>query len=39
MSIKQEFRDARESFRLLSLYQRFEYVIIIILTLILTAWP
>ena len=35
MSIKQEFRDARESFRLLSLYQRFEHVVIIILTKIL----
>ena len=32
MSIKEEFRDAREKFKLLSLYQRFEHIIIIILT-------
>ena len=32
MSIKQEFKDAGEQFRLLSLYQRFEHVIITILT-------
>ena len=37
MSIKQEFRDARESFRLLSLYQRFEYVVIIILTALIAV--
>jgi uncharacterized membrane protein (DUF373 family) len=32
MSIKQEFKDAGEQFRLLSLYQRFEHVIVTILT-------
>jgi uncharacterized membrane protein (DUF373 family) len=32
MSIKQELADAREQFRLLSLYQRFEHVIVTILT-------
>ena len=32
MSIKQELKDAGEQFRLLSLYQRFEHVIITILT-------
>jgi uncharacterized membrane protein (DUF373 family) len=32
MLIKEEFRDAREKFKLLSLYQRFEHIIIIILT-------
>ncbi len=37
MSIKQEFRDTRESFRLLSLYQRFEYVVIIILTALIAV--
>jgi uncharacterized membrane protein (DUF373 family) len=32
MSLKQELKDAGEQFRLLSLYQRFEHVIITILT-------
>ena len=32
MSIKQEFKDAGEQFRLLSLYQRFEHVVVTILT-------
>jgi uncharacterized membrane protein (DUF373 family) len=32
MSIKEEFRDAREKFRLLSLYQQFERVVIMFLT-------
>lgn len=32
MSIKREFREAREKFRILSLYQRFEYFVVIFLT-------
>lgn len=32
MSIRQEFRDAGERFRLLTLYQRFEHVVVIFLT-------
>jgi uncharacterized membrane protein (DUF373 family) len=32
MSIKQELRDAKEKFRLLSLYQRFESVVVTFLT-------
>ena len=32
MSIKEEFRDARKKFKLLSLYQRFEHIVITILT-------
>ena len=32
MLIKEEFRDAREKFKLLSLYQRFEHIAITILT-------
>jgi uncharacterized membrane protein (DUF373 family) len=32
MSIRQEFRHARERFRLLTLYQRFEHVVVIFLT-------
>jgi uncharacterized membrane protein (DUF373 family) len=32
MSIKEELRDAGEKFRLLSLYQRFEHVIVLVLT-------
>jgi uncharacterized membrane protein (DUF373 family) len=35
MSIKQEFKDAGEQFRLLSLYQRFEHVIVTILTVLI----
>jgi uncharacterized membrane protein (DUF373 family) len=37
MSIKQEFRDTRESFRLLSLYQRFEHVVIMFLTALIAV--
>ena len=37
MSIKQEFKDAGEQFRLLSLYQRFEHVIITILTALIAV--
>ena len=32
MSIRQELKDAGQQFKLLSLYQRFEHIIIIILT-------
>jgi uncharacterized membrane protein (DUF373 family) len=32
MSIKEEFQEAREKFRLLSLYQQFEHVVIMFLT-------
>jgi uncharacterized membrane protein (DUF373 family) len=32
MSIKQELKDARENFRLLSVYQRFESIVVIFLT-------
>jgi hypothetical protein len=32
MSIKQELENAREKFRLLSLYQRFEHAVVLILT-------
>jgi uncharacterized membrane protein (DUF373 family) len=32
MSIKQELKEAREEFRLLSFYQRFEHVVVTILT-------
>jgi uncharacterized membrane protein (DUF373 family) len=37
MSIKDELRDAREKFRLLSLYQRFEHIIVIILTALIAV--
>jgi uncharacterized membrane protein (DUF373 family) len=37
MSIKEEFKDAREKFWLLSLYQRFEHIIIIILTALISV--
>jgi uncharacterized membrane protein (DUF373 family) len=37
MSIKKEFRDAREKFKLLSLYQRFEHIIISILTAMISV--
>jgi len=37
MSIKEEFRDAREKFKLLSLYQRFEHIIIVILTAMISV--
>src|SRR3984893_12037045 len=32
MSIKEDLRTAREKFRLLSLYQRFEHIVVLILT-------
>jgi uncharacterized membrane protein (DUF373 family) len=32
MSIKEEFKDARAKFRLLSLYQRFEHLVVMFLT-------
>ena len=32
MSIRQELKDAREKFRLLSLYQRFESIVVMFLT-------
>jgi hypothetical protein len=32
MSIKNELRDTKEQFRLLSLYQRFEHVVVMLLT-------
>jgi uncharacterized membrane protein (DUF373 family) len=37
MSIKEEFRDTREKFKLLSLYQRFEHIIIIVLTAMISV--
>ena len=37
MSIKEEFRDAREKFKLLSLYQRFEHIVIVILTALIAV--
>src|SRR5712671_2719581 len=37
MSIKEEFKDAREKFRLLSLYQRFERVVVAILTALIAV--
>jgi len=37
MSIKEELRDAREKFKLLSLYQRFEHIIIVILTAMISV--
>ena len=37
MSLKQELKDAGEQFRLLSLYQRFEHVIITILTALIAV--
>src|SRR5712671_943288 len=37
MSIKEEFKDVREKFRLLSLYQRFEHVVIIFLTALIAV--
>ena len=39
MSIKQEFREAREKFRLLSLYQRFERVVVMFLTALIPSIP
>jgi uncharacterized membrane protein (DUF373 family) len=37
MSIKQELKDATEEFRLLSLYQRFEHVVIMFLTALIVV--
>jgi uncharacterized membrane protein (DUF373 family) len=37
MSIKEQFRDAREKFKLLSLYQQFEHIIIVILTAMISV--
>jgi uncharacterized membrane protein (DUF373 family) len=37
MSIKEELRDAEEKFRLLSLYQRFEHIIVLILTALIAV--
>src|SRR6202166_1501695 len=37
MSIKEELRDATEKFRLLSLYQRFEHIIVLVLTALIAV--
>jgi ABC-type multidrug transport system permease subunit len=37
MSIKEELGNAREQFKLLSLYQRFEYIVITILTALIAV--
>src|ERR1700716_2174426 len=37
MSIKDEFKAAKAEFRLLSLYQRFEHVVILILTALIAV--
>lgn len=37
MSIKRELREAQEEFRLLSIYQRFEHVVITILTALIAV--
>ena len=37
MSIKEELRDAGEKFRLLSLYQRFERIVVLILTALIAV--
>jgi uncharacterized membrane protein (DUF373 family) len=37
MSIKQELREAKEEFRLLSLYQRFERAVVMILTALIAV--
>ena len=37
MSIKDELRDTKEQFRLLSLYQRFEYVVVMLLTALIAV--
>ena len=37
MPIKQEFREAREKFRLLSLYQRFEHFVVMFLTALIVV--
>src|SRR3954452_13468157 len=35
--IKQELRETREQFRLLSLYQRFEHIVVILLTALIAV--
>jgi uncharacterized membrane protein (DUF373 family) len=37
MSIREELRDASEQFRLLSLYQRFEHIVVLILTALIAV--
>jgi hypothetical protein len=37
MSIKEELRVAKEKFRLLSLYERFEQVVIMLLTMLIAV--
>jgi uncharacterized membrane protein (DUF373 family) len=37
MTIKQELRETREQFRLLSLYQRFEHIVVILLTALIAV--
>jgi len=37
MSIKEELREAGETFRLLSLYQRFEHIIVLVLTALIAV--
>ena len=37
MSIKEDLRTAREKFRLLSLYQRFEHIVVLILTALIAV--
>src|ERR1700687_620911 len=37
MSIKEELREARDKFRLLSLYQRFEHIIVHVLTALIAV--
>src|SRR5579864_5635616 len=37
MSIRQELRQARERFRILTLYQRFEHMVIILLTALIAV--
>jgi uncharacterized membrane protein (DUF373 family) len=37
MSIKEDLRDARGQFRLLSLYQRFEHIVVLILTALIAV--
>jgi hypothetical protein len=37
MSIRERLRVAREEFRLLSLYQRFEHVVILVLTFLIAV--
>ena len=37
MSIREELRDSSEKFRLLSLYQRFEHIVVLFLTALITV--